>query len=216
MPDLDIAVIEADALPYAACPMLLFKLRVANSVPGEQIHSIMLRAQVRIEATRRSYDDGEEKRLFELFGEPSRWKDTLRSMLWTHATETVPAFSGSAVVELPITCTYDFDITAAKYFDALESGEIPLIFLFSGTIFYSKDGSGLQIAQIPWDKESRFRLPVRLWRETIEHYFPNSAWLRVRKDIFDKLYQYRIQNCLPTWEDALERLLGEPAMERER
>ncbi|MBV9852788.1 MAG: hypothetical protein JO250_24270 [Armatimonadetes bacterium] len=207
MPDLDFAVIEADVLPYAALPTLLFKLRIANAVEGEPIHSILLRAQIRIEAARRHYDAEAEARLRELFGEPHRWGETLRGLLWTHTTAVIPGFTGNAVAELPITCTYDFDVTAAKYFHALEDGEVPLIFLFSGTVFYAHGGEGLRIAQIPWEKEAQFRLPIRIWKEMMDRYFPNSAWLRVHKDVFDRLYRYRTERSLPTWEDALEHLL---------
>lgn len=41
----------------------------------------------------------------------------------------------------------------------------------------------------------------------MEHYFPNSAWLRLRKDVFDQLYAYKAQQGLPTWEATLENLL---------
>lgn len=215
MPDLDFAVIEADVVPYAALPTLLFKLRIANAVEGEPIHSILLRAQIRIEAPRRTYDDESEARLRELFGEPHRWGETLRSLLWTHTTAIVPAFTGGAVAELPITCTYDFDVTATKYFHALRDGEVPLIFLFSGTVFYRYAERELQVAQISWDKEARFRLPIGLWREMMDRYFPNSAWLRVRQDVFDRLYRFRTERSLPTWEDALEHLLRE-SVETER
>ncbi len=216
MPDLEFGAIDAEALPYAAAPTILFKLPIRNIVEGEEIHSIMLRAQVRLEVTRRHYNAETEARLLELFGPPERWGQTLHSMLWTHATAFVPHFTTSTVAEIPIACTYDFDVAAAKYFYALEDGEAPLIFLFSGTIFY-RDGDGpLQIAQIPWEKEAQCRLPVRVWKEMMGHYFPNSAWLRVRKDVFDKLYAYKAQHTLPTWEATLEELLRSSGVEMER
>ena len=37
---------------------------------------------------------------------------------------------------------------------------------------------------------------------------PNTAWLCLRKDVFDRLDRYRRDNGLPTWERALERLLA--------
>ena len=36
---------------------------------------------------------------------------------------------------LPVPLTYDFEVATAKYFHGLEDGEIPLLLLFSGTIF---------------------------------------------------------------------------------
>lgn len=216
MPDLDFAVVDAEALPFAAAPTLLFKVRVRNAVENEPVQAIMLRAQIRLDVTRRQYDPATEARLVEVFGEPHRWGETLRSLLWTHASIMVPQFTGSTVAELPVACTYDFEVAAAKYFYALEDGEAPLLFLFSGTVFHAPDGR-LQIAQIPWEKEAPFRLPIGVWKEMMERYFPNSAWLRLRKDVFDRLYQYRAQRGLPTWEDTLQRLLNgaEAQLERE-
>jgi Family of unknown function (DUF6084) len=207
MPDLDFEVESADVLPYAALPTILFKLGIQNAVEGEDIDSISLRTQIRIAATQRRYEPEEQVKLRELFGEPHQWKDTLRSLLWTNTNTIVTRFSGGRVFEMPVTCTYDFDVIGTKYFAALEDGEIPLEFLFSGSVFYRKDGGALQVAQISWEKEAKFRLPVRLWREMMDQYFPNNAWLRLHKDTFDRLYEYRSRNALLTWDRTLESLL---------
>ncbi|HWE61801.1 MAG TPA: DUF6084 family protein [Chloroflexota bacterium] len=216
MPDLDFTVVDAEVLPFAAVPTILFKLHLRNATAGEQIESILLRTQIRIEATRRHYSADAETRLLELFGVPQQWGDTLRSLLWTHVTAHVPRFTESIVAELPVVCTYDFEVAAAKYFHALEDGEVPLLFLFSGTAFYAAAEGGVQIGQIPWEKEATFRLPIAVWKQMMDRYFPNSAWLRVRKDVFDRLYSYKARQALPTWEDALDRLLREREAELER
>lgn len=217
MPDLEFSVLEADVLPFAAAPTLLFKLRIRNAVEGEEIHAILLRAQVRIEAPRRRYNAEASAKLVELFGTPDRWGETLRNMLWTHLTVSVPPFSGSVTVEVPMSCTYDFDVTGTKYLHALGDGEAPLLFLFSGTVFYRPAGAeSLQVAQIPWDKEAPYRMPIVLWRAMMDRYFPNSAWLRLRRDVFDLLYSYKTRKALPTWEDALEELLRTSGAEVER
>jgi hypothetical protein len=216
VPDLDFTVQSAEVLTYAAVPTILFRLGVRNAVEGEAVNSISLRTQIRIAATQRRYDPPEQDKLRELFGEPHQWKDTLRSVLWTNTNTIVPGFSGGAVFEMPITCTYDFDVVGTKYFAALEDGEIPLEFLFSGTVFYRGAAGALQAVQIPWEKEAKFRLPVQVWREMIDHYFPNTAWLRVRKDTFDRLYEYRARNALLTWERTLESLLKASEEEVER
>jgi hypothetical protein len=216
MPDLDFEVESADVLPYAAVPTILFKVGVQNAVEGEEIDSISLRTQIRIAATQRRYEPNEQAKLRELFGEPHHWKDTLRSLLWTNTNTIVTRFSGGRVFEMPVTCTYDFDVVGTKYFAALDEGEIPLEFLFSGSVFYRKDGGALQVALISWEKEATFRLPVRLWREMMDNYFPNSAWLRLHKDIFDRLYDYRSRNALLTWDRTLESLLNMAEKEVER
>ena len=206
MPDLDFRVEGAEVLEFAAVPSLLFKLRIEN-LEEEPIRSVALNTQIRIAATQRYYDAAEQERLLEVFGEPSRWKDTLRSLLWTHTVLQVPPFSGSTVVDMPVTCTYDLEVVWAKYFYALEEGEVPLEFLFSGTVFYAGQDGRLQVERISWEKEAEFRLPVRLWKEMMERYFPNSAWIRLRRDAFDRLYNYKARRGLPTWEAAVDALL---------
>ena len=206
MPDLDFGVEGAEVLKFAAVPSLLFKLRIEN-LEIEPIRSVALNTQIRIAATRRHYDTVEQERLLEVFGEPHRWGSTLRSLLWTHTNLQVPPFSGSTVVDMPVPCTYDLEVIGSKYFHALEGGEVPLEFLFSGTVYYAGEGGRLQIGRISWEKEAEFRLPVRLWKEMMERYFPNSAWIRLRKDALDQLYDYKVRRGLPTWEAAVEALL---------
>jgi hypothetical protein len=212
MPDLSFQLEGAAATPFAAVPTLAFKLHITGPA-AEPIHSIALRCQVQIAATRRRYSPQEQEQLLDLFGEPDRWSQTLRSMLWTHVSAVVPPFTGSTQVELPVPCTYDFNLAATKYFYALEQGEIPLLFLFSGTIFYAAEDGALQVAQIPWSKEAPFRLPAQVWKEMMQLYYPNNAWLSVRKDVFDRLYRYKVRRGLPTWEQVLESLLA-PAREQ--
>jgi len=204
LPQLEVAVESAAAVRFAAAPTLALALRIASDRP---VRSLALNVQVRIVPTRRAYDSGDEGRLLELFGPPARWGDSLRSFLWTNATLLVPPFDGATSVELTIPCTYDLDVAAAKYFHALRDGDVPLELLFSGTVFYLGDQGQLQTAQIPWECEAQFRLPVRTWREAIDLHFPDSAWLRVRRDVFDRLVEHRARRTLPTWEAALEDLL---------
>ncbi len=207
MPDLQFKIESAESVPFAAVPMLAFRLHVEVSSPGHAIHSIALHAQIQIETPRRRYSAVEQERLVDLFGEPERWGQTLRPMLWTHAGVAVPAFSDSVVVDLCVPCSFDFNLAATKYFYGLSGGDIPLIFLFSGSCFYAGANGGLEVAPIPWSKEARFRFPVGVWREMMNMYYPNSAWLRIRQDVFDRLYQYKSEAGVATWEEALERLL---------
>jgi hypothetical protein len=210
MPDLNFEVERAEPLPHSAAPQLIFKLAISDAAGAEAtpIPAVALRCQVRIEPARRRYVAAEQEGLLDLFGEPSRWGQTLKSLLWTQTGLVVPPFTGRTVVDLPVPCTYDFNIAATKYFHALEDGEVPLCLLFSGTIFYvEEDGGPLQVSPISWEKEAVFRLPVRVWKEMMELYYPNTNWLCLRRDVFDLLYQYRRRLGLPTWEQALERLL---------
>jgi hypothetical protein len=207
VPDLSFQVYDAEPQPYAASPLLIFKLAVANSNLEEPIHTVALRCQIQIETARRRYTPQEQERLLDLFGEPSRWSRTLRAMLWTHTSVIVTAFTGTTQVSLPVPCTFDFNVAAVKYFAGLEDGEVPLCLQFSGTVFYSTDDRGLQVAQIPWNKETKYRLPVKIWQDMMDAYYPNSAWLCLRRDVFDRLYRYKVQRGIPTWEETLETIL---------
>ena len=207
MPDLSFQVEGAEAVAYSATPLLAFKLRINNADPDQVVQSIALRCQLQIEATHRKYGAQEQERLLDLFGEPERWSRTLRAMLWTHASTNVPPFQGSILVDLPVACTFDFNVAAAKYFAGLDDGEVPLNLMFSGTIFYDQTDSGLQIEQIPWDREAKYRLPVRVWKEMIDIYYPNSAWLCLRRDVFEKLSQYKMNRGIPTWEETIESII---------
>ena len=66
----------------------------------------------------------------------------------------------------------------------------------------------MRVAQISWEKEASFRLPAATWRGLMDQHYPNSAWLCLRKDVFDRLARYQGSAGLPTWEQALERLLN--------
>ena len=204
-------VVNARAEPYAAVPTLLLELRVAE-ITGATVHALVLRGQVRIEPQLRRYSRAEEEHLLELFGEPPQWGDSLRPFLWTHISAAVPGFSGSTEVELPIVCTYDFEVAAAKYLHGLQDGEIPLTLLFSGTVFL-KGESGVTASPVPWHKEARYRLPVARWREVMDLYFPNSGWMRVSRETLDRLQRFKAARAVPSWDLALEALLkeaGEP------
>jgi hypothetical protein len=208
MPELRLTIEGAEVVQYAAAPLLAFKLRIANHPSEETIHTVALRAQIQIEATRRKYDANEQARLLDLFGEPDRWGQTLRSMLWTHASVVVPRFTGSALADIVVPCSFDFNVAATKYFHGLASGDLPLCFQFSGTVFYQGENETLQVAPISWDKEAKYRLPVKVWKDLMDVYYPNSAWLALQRDTFEKLYQFKVRDGIPTWEEALERALS--------
>jgi Family of unknown function (DUF6084) len=207
MVDLSFQVDSAEPVTHAVAPTLAFKLRISQR--GQTpIHAVALRCQVRIDAARRSYNTGEQDALRDLFDTPDRWGQTFRGMLCTHTSVVVPPFAAETVVDLPVPCSFDFNLAATKYFYALEGGAVPLALFFSGTAFYEAEDGRLQVAQIPWEKEAAFRLPVRVWQDMMEHYYPNGAWLCLRQDAFDRLYEYKRRHGLPSWEQALDDLLA--------
>ena len=212
MVDLDFAILGVEVEPYAMSPQLLFNLRVASRTPLVDILNVMLNCQLRIEPARRAYGEAEHDRLSDLFGSPERWGQTLQSFLWTHASVSVPAFNAECVVPLRAPCSFDFNVAATKYFEGLADGEAPLTFLFSGSVFYRDADDRMQICQIDWTKQCRYRMPVAVWRDMMERYYPNSAWLRLDRDAFDALYRFKRRRGFPTFEQAVQALVdGETA-----
>ncbi|HEY2574686.1 MAG TPA: DUF6084 family protein [Streptosporangiaceae bacterium] len=194
---------------YAVIPSMTLKLRISETT-GQRIETIALRCQIRIEPARRRYSRAEEERLNDLFGDTSRWADTLKPMQFTTLTAMVPGFTGSTEAELPIPFSYDLELGSARYFTALEAGEIPLLLLFSGTVFAVADGR-ISVQLVPWSKEAPCRIPVSVWREAIDVHFPNSAWLKMSTETFDQLQRFKNRRALPTWDATLQALLAEAA-----
>ncbi len=214
MSDLRFSVLGARVEPYAVVPTLMLRVRIREA-SGAKIHAIGLKVQIQIESQRRHYNAEEEARLFELFGEPARWGDTLRTILWTHVGTMVSAFEGATEIDLPLQASYDFDVAAAKYFHALDQGDIPLLLQFSGSVFAQVD-NGIAFSQVAWNQESSFPLPVKLWRDLMNAYYPDSAWLRLRRDVFDELHEFKGREVLTTWEETITVLLERArAAERE-
>ncbi len=207
MPELKFQVTGVDTSLRSITPLLHFQVQITNSLPQETVQAILLTAQIQIQAAQRSYTSREKEKLVELFGPPEVWGQTLRNRLWTHANATVGPFQGTTQAILPVPCTCDLNVTATKYFDALEGGEVSLLFLFSGSVFYAAADGRLQVSPISWNEEGVYRISAETWRGLMERHYPNTAWLSVRRDLFDRLYAYKRRYGLLSWEQTLERLL---------
>jgi len=205
-PDLAFAVQDAARLEHAAAPTLAFTLGVEETA-GLLIRSVLLDVQVQIAARRRRHAPSTHARLFEVFGPEAGWGATLRTLLWTRTTLVVPPFTGAATVQLSVPCSYDMEVLASKYLDALDDGEVPLEFLFSGTVFYAGAGGLLQVSRISWEREAEYRLPVAVWKETLDHHFRGTAWLRIGKDRFDRLCAFKSRGVYASWDAAIDALL---------
>ncbi|HEY2043094.1 MAG TPA: DUF6084 family protein [Jatrophihabitans sp.] len=207
MTDLEFSCTGAETDVVAAAPTMLLKLRISES-SGTPIHAVALRCQLRIEPQRRRYDDAEAEALLDLFGDRTRWGQSLKPLQFAFISQVIPSFRDEIEVELPIPCSYDFEVAANKYFYALRTGEVPLLLLFSGTVFTSGP-AGISVLPVPWHKETNYRLPVDVWRRTMQQHFPGTAWLRLREGTFDSLHRYRARQALVSWDEAIERLLKE-------
>jgi Family of unknown function (DUF6084) len=190
---------------FAVVPSMSLILRISETT-GQKIDAIALRCQIRIEPARRRYSYAEAERLNDLFGETQRWAETLRPLQLTTVSIMVPSFTGSTEIELPVLFTYDLEIGSTRYFAGLEAGEIPLLLLFSGTVFATSDGR-LAVQQVPWSKEAQYRMPVSLWREAIDVHFPDSAWIKMSTTTLDELLRFKTRRALPTWDATLSALL---------
>jgi len=208
MPQLNFQIEGAEAVPYAAAPQINLKVRVQTSEPQLTVHNVLLQCQIQIEPARRRYQPEEQDKLRDLFGAPSRWGQTLRQMLWANASVVIPPFQDSNVVDVPLPCTFDFNVAVTKYLYGLQDGDVPICVLFSGTIFYANESGQLQVAKIPWDREANYRLPIRVWKEMMDAYYPNAAWLCLPRDTFDQIYRYKIDRGILTWEQVLLNLLA--------
>jgi Family of unknown function (DUF6084) len=214
MADLTFDCIGAQAERYAVLPTISLALRISET-SGQRIDTIALRCQIRIEPSRRRYTPDEEERLRDLFGETTRWADTLKPMQFTNVSTMVTRFTGSTEVQLPVNFSYDLEIGSGRYFASLDSGEIPLLLLFSGTIFSVVDGR-LQVQQVRWSKEASFRLPVSVWREAVDVHFPDTAWITMSRGTLSGLERFKSDRALPTWDATVNALLSEAADRSER
>lgn len=201
MTELSFTCLDVQPERYGMAPTLLFRLRI-DVAAGQRVRAIALRCQIRIEPARRGYGEQEADRLLELFGERGRWGDTVKPFQFANTSTVVASFTDSIEIDISVPCSYDMEVTAGRYFHALEDGEIPFILLFSGTIF-GDGGNGLWIEQVPWHAEARYRMPVAVWREMMDGHFPGSGWLRLRRDTIDALAEFRSVRTLPTWDDAV-------------
>lgn len=206
IPELEFRVESAEPQEYAAVPTIVFQMRIESS-GGQAIRSVLLDSQIQISARGRAYDTADQESLADLFGTPERWGTTLRVLPWARTTRVVPGFEGSTIVELPVVCTYDLEVIASRYFGGLRDGEVPLEFLFSGTVFYSAAGGELQTARISWEKEASYRLPVEVWKQTMQRHFPGTAWLRVGNGTYDRLNAERARRGDADFEGTLDFLL---------
>lgn len=207
-PEPEFAVLGVRTVRYAASPMLALDLQVTEPAGG-QVYMIALTIQLMIEPARRTYDDATRARLVELFGAPERWSVTTRSLVWAQLDVVVPAFTGSTTVSVPIACSYDQELAAAKYLHSLPDGVAPLALHFNGTIYYRDEHGSLQMVLVPWTKSIDFRMPVSVWRDTIDHYYPNTSWMALRTHTLEALQRQKVDRGLPTLDACVQALLAE-------
>ena len=207
-PEPEFQVLGATGRRYAAVPALDFDVHVSEP-GGRHVYAIVLTAQVMIEPARRQYDPETREKLVELFGSPERWATTTRSLVWHQAEAVVPAFTGSTTFRVALPATFDMEVASSKYLYGLPDGEVPLAFNFNGTVHYRGDDGRLQLSLIPWSCSAEFRLPVSLWRELIDHYYPSTGWIALREETLLALQREKATRALPTLDACVAELLEE-------
>ena len=208
MPDLSFQVEGVEVVANAATPLLAFKLRLSDANPEQTIHTVALRCQIQLEVTRRKYTAEDQERLARsvwrtqpLGPDPAKsFVDARQSgRAFVHREQPwsiFPCRVRSISMWLPPNISTGWRTGKCRF---ACSSAAP----FSMPV---REGS-LQVAPISWDKEARFKLPVKIWRDMMESYYPNSAWLCLHKDAFDRLYQYKVTHGIPTWEEVLESII---------
>ena len=213
------------AARHTATPALSFALTITEST-GARIHAIALRCQIRIEPQRRRYSAAEAERLSDLFGDTSRWADTMKPVQLATVSVMVPGFTSVTETDLEVPCTYDLEVASARYLRALDDNPpggntvslentVPLLLLFSGTVFIA-NGDRFSVELIPWSSEASYRMPASVWQDVVDEHFPGSAWLRCGRDTLDALSAFKASRALPTWDATLTTLLAEAQQKKER
>jgi hypothetical protein len=208
-PALELEILGAEPALHVASPALHFRLRAKESAQRE-VYMVALSTQVHIDPGLRSHDEGTREQLVDLFGSPERWASTTTSVVWARVETLLPSFTSEAEFTLVVPCTYDLEVTSAKYLDALPDGEVPLSFHFSGRIFYRGEDGRLQIVLTPWTSAT-YRMPIVVWRRMIDHHYPGSGFIRLQDDTLRALGLHRAKQGIPTFDGAIEDLLGRVA-----
>jgi len=217
VPELEFDVVDMKPDRFALSPQLVARVQVSEK-SGARIHSMLLRCQIRMDPASRGYSQGEMLALKDLFGPGEQWSHSVHPFMWTQVATVAGGFEGSCVLEIPVACTYDMEIASSKYLHGLREGEIPLVFLFSGTVFSQEVGStpgdgssstlGHEVFPVSWSSEARYRLPVALWDEVMDLYFPGKGWICVSKAVLDEVSRFKTENAFATFEEAIEALLS--------
>jgi len=192
--------------PFAATPSLRFDVSAADE-SGRDVYTIALTTQVLVDADRRSYSPETREELLDLFGEPERIPQTAGSLVLARVDSLVPSFTGAGAFSLTVPCTADLEQATSRYFSSLPGGVVPLSFQFSGTIFYCGEHDRLQLTQVSWSCEARYRMRLDVWRRLIETRHAGSGFVRLQPETLARLRRFRAREGLPTFDAAIARLL---------
>ena len=210
--DVSFAVLDVAPEPYTVSPVLTVRVGVtaggpAASRPGARDRAALPgphRAAAPVVLRRRSGRPDGPVRARE------RWANTQRTFLWQHCTAMVPGIHRQHDATLPLDCTYDFEVAAAKYLHALRDGACRSNSC-SAERFSSNSERGFSVQQVPWDREDRYDMPVGVWRDLIAQHYPNSGWMRLSHETIAELAGYKSGRGLLDFDQAITSLLDATA-----
>lgn len=205
-PEPEFEIVSAAHLAFAAAPTMVFSA-VASEPAGHEIESLALSVQLMIDPAKRGYDEATRQRLEELFGPPAHWTPSTQGLPWAQVAVVVPGFSEQTTFGIQVPCTYDLEVAAAKYFYAVEDGEVPLSFHFNGQVFFRGPDGRLQVTLIPWSRSTGFRMPVRAWKTMMAEHYPGGGWVRLRHETLSALNDRRAARGLPSFDACVTELL---------
>jgi hypothetical protein len=209
IPEPGFEITGAAHVAFAAAPTMLFSATVSEP-NGFEVQSIALTVQVMIDPARRGYDPETRERLAELFGPPANWAPSTSGLAWARVAAAVPGFSVTTAFVIEVPCTYDLEVAAAKYFYALEDGQVPLTFHFNGNVFYRSSASAggqLQVVPVSWSNSAQYTMGIEVWRSMIAEHYPGGGWIRVQDDTLSALNQRRAARGLPSFDACVHELL---------
>ena len=210
MPELSFAVVDIAPEPYAVVPNLLARLRVEETT-GEPCTPWRCAPR---SGSSRSGGATTMPRSRRCSTCSATGRGSRRPSSRSPGCTPRPSRRGSpggCEIDLVLPCTYDFDVSGTTYLHALRDGEVPLLFLFSGTVF-CRGTTGFSVTQVPWDLEARYRMPAAVWRDLMEAHFPGTEWVRMRRDTVEALAHYRHVRGLTSWDDAVTALLAQASV----
>jgi hypothetical protein len=203
IPEPEFWVLDASAVPHAAAPTLSFRMRIRDQSELE-VYTVALTVQIHLEAAQRPHDDETRARLADVFGEPERWGDTARGVMWAKRDVLVPSFTGTTSFDLELPCSTDLEEATTRYLQAVPDGEAPLSFHFNGQVFYRGAEDRMQLTMVPWHAEAQFRLPLQTWRAAVGD---AGGLVRVSDETFEVLKRHRLERGLPSLGEAVADLL---------
>ena len=192
---------------YSLSPSLIFRVRIDED-EGAGVHAVALTTQIRVEPRRREYSDAEAERLMDLFGERSRWADTMQPMQFATVATMVPGFGGATEVDVTVPCTTDLEVAAGRLLRSPRRGR--------GAAAAAVQRHGLRRSRRPLPATRSPASPGAPRRRTGSRSGPGRRWSACTSRTapgsagpatLDALIRYKNTHALPTWNHVMESLL---------